>query len=800
MSFPRLGACARLPLTACAAEECLDHKHEVRSNAFTPPPTDRTTMPDLRETLERLGLQQYYSALADNGFDTWETVLDITEDDLQQLDFKLGHRRALQREIATFRGFPLSYSLEPEGTGSSQSSLSVSALENLSGLAAQPRGKEGKRRYRRHPRPDNNAPKKPKTAYVNFADHLRTDPSISCLSFVDIAKEVGRRWQNLSPESKRVWESQAARATQEYEAEMDEYKKTVPYRKYQAYLEDFRTQQAQAKNGKRGAGVQNGTSGRRANSGGSPSSSGSPVSIPSSNVTEAEICHNALTLAMSEIVSLRGEVLSTGVKPYDSRNLPPQELTRRAMYAFIKGTGSLVFMWTQSQADEILDRIYNSEAEPDPMTLAECFIVAAMGAHYDIDSFPDRVRQALYASGTLHFDEKIAKFDYLRTMRLLLSMSFYSLLEKHMSARYLVAAGLQIARWKCPQLHQYPHDVDSDNWRRIFRTLIFMDCWLSYTLGYASEITQDDISFACAPYNGSTTMNDAIHVQTSKVGLVAAEIAKTLSNPHMVTRENVGMLAEKLEIWRSEVPAMLQISTLTSSHCPDLTLYQRRAILMVHIMYLGALILLYRQSLVAAAEAQLASNGDKWTLDMSVQEIKKYRVECAIAAQQMARILGLISFDGTLTKRCWLIIYWSFTACIVLLFGATSKLIDGMHDGVEEDLTYAKGCLDILQPCCDYEPIATKYMNILRPLYDTLRTIHSRTLGKAKTSIFSLLQPSDPAQLSPPMPVSKAEVGPIAGQLSNLLTDPFGRNQKISGESMRRVLSPDGSYTVFWWR
>lgn len=71
-------------------------------------------------------------------------------------------------------------------------------------------------------------------------------------------------------------------------------------------------------------------------------------------------------------------------------------------------------------------------------------------------------------------------------------------------------------------------------------------------------------------------------------------------------------------------------------------------------MYLGALILLYRQLLVANAETQL-TDGAAWNLDLSVEDAKRYRNECAIAGQQIARILGLISFDGTLTKRCWLI-------------------------------------------------------------------------------------------------------------------------------------------------
>jgi hypothetical protein len=39
-------------------------------------------MSDLGQRLGRLGLSQYAERLALEGFDTWETVLDITESDL----------------------------------------------------------------------------------------------------------------------------------------------------------------------------------------------------------------------------------------------------------------------------------------------------------------------------------------------------------------------------------------------------------------------------------------------------------------------------------------------------------------------------------------------------------------------------------------------------------------------------------------------------------------------------------------------------------------------------------------------
>lgn len=423
---------------------------------------------------------------------------------------------------------------------------------------------------------------------VNFADQLRTDPNVSQLSFVNIAREVGRRWQELPAEQKRVWESNAARAMQEFEAQMDDYKKTDNWRRYQTYLNDFRAQQAASISGKRPGNSRSTTdtsNNTRQLSRASPCSSDSPTSLPSnlSTGTEAESCHNALTLAFSELVTLRGEILNQGGRAFDEHHLPSEDLLRRAMYAFIRGTGSLIYMWTFEQAEEILDRIYRPWQPVDAMTLAEGFTMAAMGAHYDMDCFPDRIRRVLYASGTLHFHEQTARQDYLRTMRLLLSVSFYALLEKHMSARYLIAAGLQIARWKCASLHLTTGNAADEGSRKIFRSLIFMDCWLSYTLGYTSEVTPTDVQIACSGRPEVVTIDELIHTQMSKIGLIAAEIAKTLASPDVATRENISMLAHKLEHWRMGVPLMMQIPTLTSSNPPDLTPYQRRAILMVHV-------------------------------------------------------------------------------------------------------------------------------------------------------------------------------------------------------------------------
>jgi hypothetical protein len=51
--------------------------------------------------MESLSLAQYLEPLVNYGINSWEMLLDIQEDDMEVLKFKLGHRRKLQREIAT---------------------------------------------------------------------------------------------------------------------------------------------------------------------------------------------------------------------------------------------------------------------------------------------------------------------------------------------------------------------------------------------------------------------------------------------------------------------------------------------------------------------------------------------------------------------------------------------------------------------------------------------------------------------------------------------------------------------------
>ncbi|CAI9635260.1 unnamed protein product [Alternaria burnsii] len=216
-------------------------------------------MSDLRERLARLGLSQYHEVFTAEGFDTWETVLDITESDLSSLNVKLGHRRKLQRAIAESRGQssdrPLPISLARAGStaGSYRSDDSgpEAKAKQPDSTNTAPGGTGAKRKYRRHPKPDEHAPERPPSAYVIFSNQVRESLKGQDLSFTEIAKVVGEKWQVLPAEEREGCERQANGAKEKYYAELAEYKKTPNYEAYQKYLEDFKAKHSVPTKGKR---------------------------------------------------------------------------------------------------------------------------------------------------------------------------------------------------------------------------------------------------------------------------------------------------------------------------------------------------------------------------------------------------------------------------------------------------------------------------------------------------------------------------------------------------------------------
>ncbi|KAL8671429.1 MAG: hypothetical protein Q9168_004058 [Polycauliona sp. 1 TL-2023] len=172
-------------------------------------------MADLKSLLSSFGLLQYHHHLVEAGFDTWETILDITESDLESLSVQLGHRRRLQHEIAH----------------------TLSSRQNTQ--SQQPNAPPRLLPYIRHPKSDPNAPQRPQSAYELFSSHVRIDLKEQSLSFTEQSKIAEKRWKDMSDSAKDSWTQATNEAWDKYEVDKIKYQGSSPYREYQEYLLKF---------------------------------------------------------------------------------------------------------------------------------------------------------------------------------------------------------------------------------------------------------------------------------------------------------------------------------------------------------------------------------------------------------------------------------------------------------------------------------------------------------------------------------------------------------------------------------
>ena len=78
---------------------------------------------------------------------------------------------------------------------------------------------------------------------------MREDLKGQDLSFTEIAKVVGERWQVLPTEIREACEQQANAAKEKYYGELAEYKKTTEYEQYQGYLTEFKAKHGPSRYG-----------------------------------------------------------------------------------------------------------------------------------------------------------------------------------------------------------------------------------------------------------------------------------------------------------------------------------------------------------------------------------------------------------------------------------------------------------------------------------------------------------------------------------------------------------------------
>jgi hypothetical protein len=167
---------------------------------------------------------------------------------------------------------------------------------------------------------------------------------------------------------------------------------------------------------------------------------------------------------------------------------------------------------------------------------------------------------------------------------------------------------------------------------------------LSYTLGYtiSAERCQIHLQNAVETELLDRSTENIIQWQSVQLGLIASEISAAGRRPEQIKGDRLQYLTKKLNVWQKNVPSELGLQTILAGNGSGLTPYMAGSMALVHVVYLGAIILLYHQLMISPESSIHA-------LNLSVTEFRQLRIDCQMAAEQLPRMLGMLQYGG----RCW---------------------------------------------------------------------------------------------------------------------------------------------------
>jgi hypothetical protein len=157
---------------------------------------------------------------------------------------------------------------------------------------------------------------------------------------------------------------------------------------------------------------------------------------------------------------------------------------------------------------------------------------------------------------------------------------------------------------------------------------------------------------------------DVMQSELGKIGFIATDIVRNVYAAEKVSIKLIDENMAKLEKWHRELPQYMRFGTVLDENTDQ---GSRRSIMLIHLTFLGATMLLTRRILTVLV---LKPKGEVWDEKAhggTKQEAIHYMGVCIQAAENVARIVGCLYDEQGLFKRCWMIMYVSISRCLTLL-------------------------------------------------------------------------------------------------------------------------------------
>ncbi|KAK4171206.1 hypothetical protein QBC36DRAFT_199828 [Triangularia setosa] len=463
---------------------------------------------------------------------------------------------------------------------------------------------------------------------------------------------------------------------------------------------------------------------------GSGSSRAPPSSVPLTSIAGSRagsVDSRALTSSSSTLVSLSVSArLNDPVNLYLAA-LPSAKLTWAGVQSFFSSSGRLFHVFSPEQVEEHHRAVFGLHGRPnldEKVSICCLAIVAAIGAQYNPNEFEKGTDELLYSAARILYTD-VLEYGPLTAIKVCTLLAMYNVNNKATVALAYIETGLTMCHRQSDNTGVcHPDQFTQQEWvefRKTWRTLMFFNSWLASTLGYISGA--DDSAFEkVVPLAENEVdiytkeIGEIVQTEMTKISLLKAGILKNRLAYKEITTGGMDGIIKELEEWHGRLPPEMQLPTLGNF---DISPHVRWSIYHVHLLYLGAFMLVYRR--LAAQSIRSYKAGEEGLLDtcnLTVVKLVKQGVE---AARDSARILGLLYTDRGIFKRCWLVIFQCHTSCVVILHSVAQKMLHKHPESAwAEDMNNAQCCLDVLRYCGTIDPVALRFLIRLSSIYEKL--------------------------------------------------------------------------------
>ncbi|GAW22559.1 hypothetical protein ANO14919_120990 [Xylariales sp. No.14919] len=470
-------------------------------------------------------------------------------------------------------------------------------------------------------------------------------------------------------------------------------------------------------------------------------------------------------------------------------SLPSPLLTQEAIDSFFSCSGKLFHVFNNTQVSRLADSVWNGAENGSQSWKADvCCVmaVAAAGAQYANTTEDSSSADVFYHIAKRYLDE-LLETRPLDAIKVCTLLCFYNVMDKALTSLIYAEAGISLCRrFGLSNRHRGSSTLTDSMWvdyRRAWRTLIFLFNWLSASLGYKSG-NQDFMMQISSSELNVDNVSDISEVVQTEMARIAVLKVKIL-HMHTIYKDlgwAVDAMVQDLEEWYEGLDPVLRLQGVPTQ---DLPLEVGRSIYLVHLLYLGANMLLFRR--IAFQTLRLSNNHTllpaPWQL--SQHQYLQHADRALLAASSSAKIIKIMMDGNDVFKRCWIIIFQSYTSCLILLHDTTKKMaLSTRHSTYEENLQNIQHCLKALDFCSSQDPVAARFHETLLPLYRSLMEKYanqpeSPAMSNAGTGDQD--PPNPEASYGPNQPLEK-----LSNDLLAMLCRPFGdpSNREESRKSL----------------